>query len=160
MRDVGSEAMTATEPLTPAADGRTLPDYIVFYDGVCALCNEGIRQLMRLDTHGRLRYAPLQGETARALGIEWDAAAPDHEATFRFVDTTGDEPRISERMTAVADELAAIDRFPLVQAWIRLSPKPLMDLLYTGIAASRYRLFGKYDECRIPTPEERALFLD
>lgn len=151
--------MTVTEP-TPTPTATELPDFIVFYDGVCALCNEGIRQLMRLDTDAKLRYAPLQGETAKAVGIEWDDDAPDHEATFRFVDTTGPEPKISERMTAVADELAAIDRFPLVQAWIRLSPKPVMDLLYTGIAASRYRLFGKYDECRLPTPEERALFLD
>ncbi len=152
--------MTATEPAPTTSDAPVdLPDYVVLYDGVCALCNEGVRALMALDTDQRLRFAPLQGETARALGIEWDDDAPDHEATFRFVDARGPEPVITERMTAVAAELAAIDRLPLVRLAIRATPRPVADLVYKAIAASRYRLFGRYDECRIPTEDERALFL-
>jgi len=42
-------------------------------------------------------------------------------------------------------------------AW--LIPLPLRDLLYDLIARNRYRLFGKHDTCRMPTPAERSRFL-
>jgi predicted DCC family thiol-disulfide oxidoreductase YuxK len=40
-----------------------------------------------------------------------------------------------------------------------LIPLPLRDLGYNIIARIRYRLFGKRETCRIPTPAERARFL-
>ncbi|QYO68401.1 thiol-disulfide oxidoreductase DCC family protein [Leptolyngbya sp. 7M] len=38
-------------------------------------------------------------------------------------------------------------------------PRPLRDLAYRLFAKYRYRLFGRKDECMIPTPEIRARFL-
>ncbi len=158
--------MTATEHSpTPdvgdaaVADHAALPDHIVFYDGVCGFCNESVRFLMKLDTEQRLRYAPLQGDTAAALGIEWDDDAPAAEATFKFVDLSGPEPIVHERMTAVAAELAVIDRWPVLRGLIRVTPRVVTDAVYRVIAANRYRIFGKYDECRIPSERERSLFL-
>jgi predicted DCC family thiol-disulfide oxidoreductase YuxK len=46
----------------------------------------------------------------------------------------------------------------LVQV-LRIIPRPLRDLVYDLIARYRYRWFGKREECRIPTPEERDRFL-
>src|SRR5690606_36439761 len=44
---------------------------ILFFDGVCNLCNATIDFLVRRDRARTLRYAPLQGETAaRLLGDE------------------------------------------------------------------------------------------
>jgi len=39
-------------------------------------------------------------------------------------------------------------------------PKPLRDSVYSLIARNRYRIFGKYDTCPLPTPEQSAKFLD
>lgn len=39
-------------------------------------------------------------------------------------------------------------------------PRGLRDWIYDFVAKNRYVLFGKRDSCRLPTPEERALFLD
>jgi predicted DCC family thiol-disulfide oxidoreductase YuxK len=39
-------------------------------------------------------------------------------------------------------------------------PRPLRDLGYDLVASNRYRIFGKLDACRLPSPEERARFLD
>ena len=39
-------------------------------------------------------------------------------------------------------------------------PAGLMNLFYDYFSAHRYRWFGKYDVCRLPTPQERARFLD
>jgi len=38
-------------------------------------------------------------------------------------------------------------------------PRPVRDYLYELFAKYRYRLFGKKDECMLPTPEVRARFL-
>jgi predicted DCC family thiol-disulfide oxidoreductase YuxK len=40
-----------------------------------------------------------------------------------------------------------------------LVPRALRDLLYRAFARNRYRLFGKTEYCRVPTPETRARFL-
>lgn len=40
-----------------------------------------------------------------------------------------------------------------------LVPRFIRDAVYDFIAENRYRWFGKRDECRMPTPEERERFL-
>ena len=41
-----------------------LPERIVFFDGVCGLCNRFVDRLLTDDARGMLRFAPLQGATA------------------------------------------------------------------------------------------------
>ena len=41
-----------------------LPPHVLFYDGVCAMCNGIVRILLRIDQHAVFHFAPLQGETA------------------------------------------------------------------------------------------------
>ena len=41
-----------------------------------------------------------------------------------------------------------------------LVPRPLRDVGYRVVARSRYRIFGRQDTCRVPTPWERERFLD
>ena len=41
-----------------------------------------------------------------------------------------------------------------------LVPKFLRDPVYRFIGNHRYSWFGKRETCRLPTPEERARFLD
>jgi predicted DCC family thiol-disulfide oxidoreductase YuxK len=48
-------------------------------------------------------------------------------------------------------------------SWLRVLfavPKPLRNAVYSLIARNRYRIFGKYDTCPLPTPEQSAKFLD
>ncbi len=41
----------------------------------------------------------------------------------------------------------------------RFVPKSWRNQLYRWIARNRYKWFGKKDNCRVPGPEERELFL-
>ena len=43
---------------------------------------------------------------------------------------------------------------------LRLVPRFIRDAVYDWIARNRYGWFGKRDSCRLPSPEERAVFLD
>ena len=42
----------------------------------------------------------------------------------------------------------------------RVVPRPLRDAVYNWIAEHRYDWFGQRDQCRMPTPELKARFLD
>jgi predicted DCC family thiol-disulfide oxidoreductase YuxK len=39
-------------------------------------------------------------------------------------------------------------------------PAFIRNAVYNFIALNRYKWFGKFDRCKIPTPEQRDLFLD
>jgi predicted DCC family thiol-disulfide oxidoreductase YuxK len=43
---------------------------------------------------------------------------------------------------------------------MRAVPKLVRDLAYEIVARNRYRMFGRYDHCVIPSPEFRSRFLD
>ena len=45
-------------------DGHTQTRPILFFDGVCGLCNRFVDLMLKADSRDRFRYAPLQGETA------------------------------------------------------------------------------------------------
>lgn len=150
--------MTDTASQTPEAADITAP-YIVFFDGVCVLCHTGMRQLMALDTEGKLHYAQLQGETARAFGIDWDDGGKAGSQTFVFIDNSGDEPIVHERMRAVRAELEVIGRLKPLTVALKVIPLPISNLLYRLIAATRYRLWGTYDSCPLPPERVRSRFL-
>jgi predicted DCC family thiol-disulfide oxidoreductase YuxK len=38
-------------------------------------------------------------------------------------------------------------------------PKTFRDRVYELVARNRYRMFGKYQSCPVPKPEERAKFI-
>jgi predicted DCC family thiol-disulfide oxidoreductase YuxK len=42
----------------------------------------------------------------------------------------------------------------------RFGPKVIRDFAYRVIARNRYKVFGKKDQCMIPSPDIKAKFLD
>lgn len=140
------DAVNAPDAAPVAETVRTTAPYIVFYDGACVLCHTGMRQLIGLDRDGVLHYAQLQGETARSFGIDWDDDGTPGGQTFVFIDNTGPEPVIYERMAAVRAELEAIGRLRPVTFLLRVVPLGVSNALYRLIAATRYLLWGSYSD--------------
>lgn len=114
---------------------------------------------MSLDRDGQLHYAQLQGETARSFGIDWDESASAGRQTFVFIDNSGPEPVRYERMRAVRAELEVIGRWKPLTWTLRMIPLPVTNAIYRLIAATRYRLWGRYDVCPLPPAEVRSRFL-
>jgi len=129
---------------------RTPP--IVFFDGVCGLCNASIDLLVQEDFGRVLRFAPLQGE-----------AAQEHLTAEQIADLDSfyyaRDGQLFNRSSALLRVCADIGGPWRLLAVGLLLPLPIRDGLYRLVAANRYRLFGKHDVCRLPAPHERALFL-
>lgn len=128
---------------------------IVFYDGVCGLCDRTVQFLLKHDTAQRLKFAPLQGETAKHR-----TDLPGDLKSIAFVTNHGTaQEQLYFRSEAALQILKQIGGFWRVVSWLRIIPRLLRDSIYNAIAKRRYRWFGKFDVCRVPSPEVRARFL-
>ena len=131
---------------------------IVVFDGVCNLCNAAVDFLLRHDRSGALRFASAQGPTGSALlGVEAgdDGSVPDPDTIVVAVDG-----QLLERSDAVLALVGHLG-WPWRAASVgRVVPRPVRDAAYDLIARNRYRWFGRKETCRLPSPEERARFLD
>lgn len=126
---------------------------VVFFDGVCGLCNHFVNFVLPRDRAAVLRFAPLQGETARQRLTAEDV---ENLSSVVFVDETGTY-RGSSAIVRILWRLGPGWRFLGTLLW--LVPRPLRDVGYSLIARFRYRLFGRKETCRLPTPAERVRFL-
>lgn len=129
------------------------PSPLILYDGVCGLCGRTVRWLLRRDG-GRLWYAPLQGETAERLRARYPRIPRELDSVVLVED--GRVYLRSKVFLHVARHLTRPWRWLYHLRWF---PALLVDPAYWLVAKLRYRLFGKYDACRLPTTDERARFL-
>lgn len=129
------------------------PGPIVLYDGECGLCNRSVKFLLKRDG-GQLYYAPLQGETAAALRERH----PEIPRTLESV-VLVDGQRAYLRSKAFLYGAKYLTRPWRWAYWLRWLPAVLLDLGYRAVARVRYRIWGKYDACRLPTTDERAKLL-
>jgi len=137
-------------PTPPPAIRRDGP--IVFFDGYCGLCNSFVDRLLVWDEQHVLRFSPLQGSTAEVV-----LPAQMRAGLGTVVLAAGD--RIYTRSSAALRILILLGGAWKLVAVFLLVPPFLRDAIYDLIANNRYKWFGKRDSCRIPSPEERALFL-
>lgn len=128
--------------------------YIILFDGVCNFCNFWVNFLLDRDKKDKFRFTPLQSEKGEQLLKKFNLSTEDFD-TFVFID--GDKYYIrSTAVLLVAKNLPGL--WKILYALI-IIPRPIRDFFYSLVAKNRYKLFGKRETCRIPTPEERNKFL-
>jgi predicted DCC family thiol-disulfide oxidoreductase YuxK len=126
---------------------------IVLFDGVCNFCNGSVNFIIGRDAADRFRFAALQSETGRRLVEQFGLSEIDSiiliEDDKAYIHSTA-ALRIARRLGGILAPLYAGI----------IVPKFMRDFLYKTFASNRYRLFGRKDECMIPSPQVRAKFLD
>lgn len=137
-----------------------VPDFddahpIAFMDGACVLCMAGARILDRLDKSGSIRICPVQTDLGRAV-LQHYGLDPDDPDTWLFV-MDGVAYASLEAMIRVGSVTGGHGR--LLQV-LRVLPRPLQDWLYRRLARNRYWIFGRRDNCELPTPRLRARVLE
>ena len=130
--------------------------HVVFFDGVCGLCDRTVHFLLKRDRHDRLRFAPLQGETARRV-LPPLGGKPEDLDTIYVLTSDG---RLLQKSRAVVFATMALGGAWVLLGVLRLVPRPIADVVYDFVARVRYRIFGRSEVCALPSPEERARFLD
>jgi len=134
--------------------------HLVLYDGVCGLCNRLLQFLLVHDRRAVFSFASLQSETGQTMVAR--AGGNPHELSSFYVVANYRTPqaRVFRRSRAalfVAGELG----WPWkVTRLLGVLPTALLDRVYDAIARTRYRVFGRYDQCLVPRPEFRSRFVE
>ena len=126
---------------------------IIFFDGVCAVCNTTIDFVMSHDS-GIFKFASLQGNTATKV-LRPDLVQPPYK-TIVLMDDTG----MYVKSKAITRILSHLDWPWNVLGLLRYFPSELADIFYDFFSSNRYRWFGERESCRIPTKAERERFME
>ena len=134
---------------------------ILFYDGVCGLCNSLVQFLLKHDKNGRLRFASLQSDFAEKV-LRRHGFDPNDLDTLHVVENY-EQP--GERLLQRSDAILRVSHelgghWSVLAAIFKIVPRPLRDVTYRFVAQNRYRVFGKYETCMLPNPDQRSRFLD
>jgi len=132
---------------------------VILYDGVCGLCDRLVRFVLKRDQRGFFRFAALQGQfAAKALSHHGKDAAQ-----LEAMCVIAGEKSRPEELLCKSDAAIFVLR-QLNWPWkaavlLKIVPRGLRDRVYDWIARRRYRIFGKLEQCAIPSAPERERFI-
>lgn len=126
---------------------------ILFFDGVCKLCHGTVDWFIPLFNPGQIYFAPLQGITAQNTLQKQDLNL-DTVIYYR----EGILYKKSQAIIWLIADSNSILKKPSIM--FHFVPAAILDWCYDIVAGTRYLIFGKTEQCRIPTEEERKYFLD
>ncbi len=128
---------------------------ILFFDGVCGLCDRLVQFVLRHDRRARFRFAQLQGDTAAATLARFGKDTRDLDTVYVLTD----DGRLLAKSRAIFYVLRVLGLPWSLVALFGLLPTAITDWLYDRVAKNRYRIFGKLESCRLPSAEEKARFV-
>jgi predicted DCC family thiol-disulfide oxidoreductase YuxK len=119
-----------------------------------------VQFVLEHDRRGTMRFATLQGDFARdVIARHPELAAVDSLVLVERDPATGEEQVYAR--SAGALRMARYLGGPWnIARTLSIVPPFLRDWAYDLFARFRYRLFGRYDSCPLPSLEQRARFID
>lgn len=141
---------------SPSSQGPPPGTAVVLYDGVCNVCNESVQFILARDPSGYFRFAALQSEVGKQLLTPFGLR--DMPLSTLVLIEDGRVYLKSTAVLRVARRLGAL--WPLLARLLTPIPRVLRDALYSALIKHRYRVFGKSEQCLVPTPALRERFLD
>ena len=127
---------------------------VIFFDGVCNLCNGAVQFTIERDGSNTFKFASLQSKYAQE-NIALFNIAPENLQSFILLENN----KVYLRSTAalhVAKKLNGL--WPLLYGFI-IVPRFIRDAIYNYVAKNRYKWFGKQESCWVPTPALKDKFL-
>lgn len=127
---------------------------ILFYDGVCGLCHGLIQFILAHDRRKVLCFAQLQGKLASE---KIEQTLRDDLSTVVLLDDGGQW----QKSDAVLKALILMGApWSSVGRLLFIFPRPLRNIVYDLVARYRYKVFGQYEICKIPSTEEKNRLVD
>ncbi|MES1940420.1 hypothetical protein T5B8_09261 [Salinisphaera sp. T5B8] len=130
-------------------------DRVILFDGVCRLCNAWCRFILKYDTQRRFKLASVQSAEGQAILAHFGLPT-DRFDTMLYVEGRNAYER-SDAFLRVVVQLGGAWRLFAV---LRVCPRGVRDFVYDRIARNRYKIFGRYDACVLPSPDHAGRFLD
>ncbi len=129
-------------------------DHVILFDGVCKLCHGWSRFIIKHDRKHVFKLATVQSVQGQAI-LQHFGLPTDHFDTMLYIENH----QAFEKSTAF---LKIVKKLPYPIKLLQVCyvvPRFIRDWFYDRIALNRYRLFGKYNECLLPTADHNSRFL-
>jgi predicted DCC family thiol-disulfide oxidoreductase YuxK len=143
--------MSTQQSSAPVATG----ERVILFDGVCKLCNAWTRFIIRHDHEHLFRLASVQSPAGQRLLEYFDMPTTTFD-TMLYVE--GD--RAFEKSDAFLRIVVQLGWPWKLLAVARLCPRVVRDWCYDRIARNRYTIFGRYDQCVLPSSDHDRRFLN
>jgi predicted DCC family thiol-disulfide oxidoreductase YuxK len=115
---------------------------------------------LKHDKRDYFRFAALQSNLARTTLRRHDLDAEDLDTVYVVVQYDQPTELLLARSDAILFLLKQLGGIWQVAKLGKVLPRPVRDSIYGLVARNRYRLFGKFESCMLPAPNDRAKFLD
>jgi len=120
---------------------RMLTNEIIIYDGLCVLCNNLVRWVIKRDKKGLFLFSNLQSKFIKKN-------FPDLNR-INSVAVIQIDGKIIYKSNAVKHILNRLKKFFFFRIILNISPSFLSNFFYDIVVRIRYSLFGKYQSCPI-----------
>ncbi len=124
------------------------------FDSHCVLCEGGVQFTLRNERAPTIRFVAITSEEGRSLA-QSAGVDPDDPLTFLFIENN----QVLEKSDAF---IALVGHLKAPASWARIIkclPRVLRDWAYSLVAHNRYRIFGRKQECNLPSPDQRHRFV-
>ena len=128
---------------------------VILFDGVCNLCNNSVKFIIKNDKRNIFKFAPIQGK----YGIKIQNSYNINTTQINSIILVDGEKTFTKSSAAlrIAKDLKA--PFFMFYVFI-IIPVFIRNFIYDLIAKNRYKWFGKMESCMIPSNELRSKFFD
>lgn len=154
---------------------------LIFFDGICNLCNHTVQFIINRDQQDYFRFAALQSDVAKdqltllndgkqkiaahesnqqvlkpQANQEKDVVSDQHELNTIVLLEGGKAYYRSTAALRITKRLGGL--WPMLYGLIIIPPF-IRDFFYQLISKNRYRIWGRQESCMIPSPELKSKFL-
>lgn len=125
-----------------------LPKHLILFDGYCKLCNGTVQFLIKRDSKKLFKFTNLQSELAQEIQKQNEESFQNLDSIIYLKGQT-----IYTKSTAVLEILRDLGGFWKCLYVFIIFPKFIRDGIYDLVAKYRYKVFGKYTQCMLPTKD-------
>jgi len=128
---------------------------IILFDGVCNLCNGFVQFVLKRDKKKKFLFASLQSTYGTGLSNYFNLSTtlPTTIALYSGQKIFTE----SDAVIKITSSLRGIWKITIV---LLIIPRFIRNPIYRLLARNRYKLFGKRDQCMVPSEDVKGRFLD
>jgi len=128
---------------------------IILFDGVCNLCNSAVNFIIKHDKKEHFLFASLQSDAAKEILLQ----CPSKKTNLSSIILITNNTSYNKSTAALLISKQLSNGYHFLYNFI-IIPKFIRDAMYQFIAKHRYFLFGRKQQCSIPSAEVKHRFID
>lgn len=127
---------------------------IILFDGFCNLCCFSVQFIIKRDSESQFKFAPIQSIIGQELLSQYNISSLKVDSIIYLKDD-----RYFLRSSAVLNILKDLGGGWRLFYLLIVIPKFIRYFVYSVIARTRYKIFGKRDKCMVPDEKIKNRFL-